>query len=895
MGNGMMDKEGASGMDEVNSRMSVTNDFQRQIATLEADNASLRSEIEALKAAKIVTEDPPITDLPQTNAPLPEKVPPPESDAPIKHILFVEDDRMLVKITCFALEKAIPDVRVTHFPDAENALNALALSPSMFDVVLTDHHLTGMSGLEFCREIIRRNMLLPVVIITGEKSGDVAVEAFKAGSSDYIIKDKGEYLNLLPFVLSEAVRNYRNSLARKHAEEENRAILTTVSSGVIVIDSQSRIRRFNPAAERIFGYAARDVIGQDVAMLMPEPLANRHGQYVQRYLKTRSKRILSTRIEQDGRRRDGSIFPIELTVNEMQVGSQWLFVGVFSDISERKAAEAALVTAKESAESANRVKSEFMTRISHEIRTPLNAILGMAELLKNTTDLSDKQRQFIGNIAKAGENLVMLINDVLDFSKIESGKLALNPVNFDLPALVERTVSLFDEQTRNKGVELTCLIHYNTPARAFGDPDRLAQILINLLSNAVKFTERGRIELTLRALDKSDERMTLRFDIMDTGVGIAPRHIEKIFDSFSQADGSSTRKFEGMGMGLTIARHLVEMMKGEIHVESQFEKGTRFWFTVELGPESADAPSEKERIEECPIRGSFPCQVLLVEDNPVNQEVAKGILDVLGCRVDVATDGMEAVDAFGRSRYDLVFMDCQMPEMDGYEATRQMRKYEQAQERSGNDGSRTPIVALTAHAMKGDRERCLEAGMDDFLSKPFNLNGMKTILNRWLAGRVCMLDARNPDADKPSRPEMVQPADLNPPEPARPEASEPEPVQVSGPVDINVLDNIRKLQRKNRPDILSRIIGHYLSHSPGLLKDIETAISQGNRQVIEDSAHSLKSSSGNVGAMVLFEMCRELEFMSKKGDVSLAGPLFSKIQEEYQAVTAFLENELKSG
>lgn len=905
-------------------------------------------------------------------------------------ILLIEDD----EIDQMAFRRFVKSADLPYDYTVAGSIRAAqeALSKGTFDAVIADFNLGDGTSLEIIDDMLR----YPTIITTATGDEEIAVRAIKAGAYDYLLKDpERQYLKVLPVTVENAIR-------KRRAEAFNRMLTAAVrftNDCVYITNLENRIIFVNEAFCKIYGYTETEALGQLTSIIDHHDGAN-------------DEVPLGSSGETRHVRHDGAILPVSLSRSEIvdEHGVPFSIVNVAHDITEIKATQVELGKAKLAAEAANQAKSEFLANMSHEIRTPMNAIIGMTELLLDTA-MDAEQMEFVSVVKASADSLLTVINDILDLSKIEAGKLELTVSEFELEHLLGTAIDMFAMQTQQKKVELLLDLDANLPETVRGDDIRLRQILVNFLGNAVKFTNHGEIRLAARRLSVDSD--IIRFEVHDTGIGMSLEAQSRLFQPFSQAETSTARQYGGTGLGLAICRRLVDLMGGTIGLASQAGKGSMFWFEIPLatvaqkplprlfgriliadsnassrrllrrdleagGAEVWDAeschkaftilqsqrnagspiqlmlvdwrlcqeypaamkqmttmftaadrprvvgltrfgigeareaedvpgatittpkPLKARRLHEfllhvlanrltvdsetgrvtSPRRGekaevvaerpiNTALRILIVEDNSFNQRVIMHQFANFGLTPAMTSDGHEALRHVRNSPVDIVFMDCQLPGMDGYDATREIRLLEKAGQVHANHP--LYIIAMTAHAMANERTRCVESGMDDFVSKPAHLNDI----------REALLRGQDMIAGVQSTAKVVPAA----PPPPRPTAAQ------SG-LDPATLESLRAMSRDGGSNVFVELLTIFRVDCNKRMADIVLRIAERDWYTTSRLAHSLNGMAANLGAFEMRRRAQILEHAAEDGRAEEIPAAYDTLKVAFDEVMAFVNAEL---
>jgi PAS domain S-box-containing protein len=623
-------------------------------------------------------------------------------------------------------------------------------------------------------------------------------------------------------------------------------VLRSAPDALLVLDRAGRVTLANPAADTMFGYPAGTLVTTPVEELIP------------RWSAVASTPASTHGTDADpglvGRRRDGREFPLEIDLADFPGERETFTTVVIRDITARRNTENGWQRARDAALVGSRLKSQFVATMSHEIRTPITGVIGLTDLLL-TTELDEVQRRYVDGVRVSGEALMALINDVLDFSKIEEGKVQLDEADFDLGMLLDEVVTITAHSAASKGLHLQVDRDPDLPLDLRGDPGRIRQILLNLVSNAVKFTDEGGVAIRARpggASGAGGDRVLVRLEVADTGVGMDPDKLQELFEPFVQADPSTTRTHGGTGLGLTICRQLAEAMGGGVEAESRLGQGTTLRVLLPLRRARGDLGAGRASRTSAAARprpggrSARPGRILVVEDNEISQAVVVGALTAGGYAVDVAVDGVEALQRADGGEYQAILMDCHMPRMDGFTAAQELRR------RSAT--AQTPILAMTADVLKEQRDRCLASGMDDFIPKPIRPHELRTVLAGWTGYRSA---------------EQVTPAAP----PAAPASLDPVRAR---------LTEILGDRSPSEVELVTRIVTSFPAKAERLVQDLVAAVDREDDDAVLH-AHSLKGAAATLGAIVLTAICEDLERAARSGRWQRITELLPRLREALRA------------
>jgi len=822
-------------------------------------------------------------------------------------ILMVDDDPGAYRLVKLILAESHQPVEFTVESAGTLAEGLDALAGHSFDLVLLDLALPDSSGLQTVDKVYQACPHIPIVVLTGLADEEAGVQAIKKGASDYLVKGR--------FFRDMLVRTIRYSLERKEVErklqlakERYRTIFENSAVAIMLVDEQGRIVSWNKRTETLLDMEKEDLYLKPVELLYPEE---------------EWKRIRAHNIRQKGMqhhletkviKKSGEVIDVDVSLSVLKdpKGRPTGSIGVLNDITERKRTEEDLKIAKEQAESAwakleqvnlrletsveqarlmtqeavmaNQAKSQFLANMSHEIRTPMSGVLGMLELALDEP-LSDKVTDYLRTAKLSADALLTIIDDILDISKIEAGKISIEIIDCSLKQLLSDIDALMRSQAEQKGIKFTISIDTPVPEQIRTDPTRLRQCLLNLLGNAIKFTDTGYVRIHVTGQGDKDSA-TLRFDVEDTGIGIQPDKQRLIFDAFTQADYSTTRKFGGTGLGLVITRNLVKLLGGTISLTSRPGKGSMFSLNVPAGVYIENQPLMTEfnrdeiRAKRAPddsVKFTGKIKILVVEDDSVNQKTILAMLKKVGLEADVANDGNEAVQKVTDGHFDLVLMDMHMPNMNGYEATKALRK----------KGLTIPIVALTASVMKSDADRCLAAGCDHYLPKPIDRKKLFETLAKYL-----------PSPDSKSEPRSTkrkivdtvkdQVDQLNEPLSGR-QSRKQVPMDERGNQTVqDIIDWPELEDRIGDEPLIKEIVSSFLADNTKRLELLDKAVKAANLEDIKTLSHALKGSAATVAAKPLSQAAYQLNLAAKANNLETSESLLADVQAEFDRLKTLL-------
>jgi len=636
---------------------------------------------------------------------------------PIK-VILIDDEKDM----CNDLKEVIEEYRDDiHVSVSYHPLDAIAkLKKNDYHVLVTDIRMPEMDGIQLIEKAHQMNGDIQHIVITGHGDLDYAIKAMHMGASNFFKKPLD--IKLLTTGIDKAFEKYMLHQTIHERDMIFNALTHAAQDAIIMTDNKNQIRFWNNFAEQLFGFSSKETIQKTLyQLIISQNNQQKFKQWISAQQNVNKKRSLET-FETQAIKKNGKRITIELTCTPVLIQNEYTDIFILRDMTRHKKQMIQLKKMKahadqmaEKADHANQAKSDFLRTMSHEIRTPINSVISLTYLLTNTS-LDEEQKKYVISIQTSAESLLFIVNDIIELEKIETGQLTLNPVHYHFKSSIQEIIGIFDHSFQSKELELKLTIDKKIPDHVYADKGRLRQILINLIGNAIKFTERGHISLCIQLESQKKNSIVLHFSIQDTGIGISKKQIKRLFKTFSQANPTIASKYGGSGLGLSISKRICEMMNGSIGVESEEGKGSTFWFTVQI-QHSQEKDLKEEPDENLKINKKLKgLSILLVEDNLVNQIYAKNILTKSGGKVTVVENGKKAIEILAKQKFDIIFMDIQMPVMDGYHAAKIIRD-----PTSNVLDHDVPIIAMSAHSKSDHQKKCMDFGMNGYITKPINI------------------------------------------------------------------------------------------------------------------------------------------------------------------------------
>jgi PAS domain S-box-containing protein len=766
-------------------------------------------------------------------------------------LLLVEDDAGDRMMIC----KAIQDCGIeTEIKFAENVEDALTMtSIQTFDCILLDFYFyNNANGFEFIKAFHGRGGDAPIIMITSFNEPALVVESMKLGVADYIAKKDitpeciaKSFLYIMRLRAAEANR----ILAEKSLFESELRLKTIVErSPVIVftIDNNGYFKLFKGKGAKALNIASESIIGHNIKDIWKE-LPIRLSDY-ETALKEGN---FQCQVEVNNHHFDINF--ISVKNHNQKSGS---IMGVAIDITDFKKNEEELLNTIEITEAAANIKEQFLANMSHEIRTPIHGIISLVNFLLNTK-VDKEQQKYLALTAKSADNLLSIVNDILDLSKIEAGKMNIEEIPFNIREIIGTCVDILSAKANEKNLKVEVLIEKEIPETIIGDPVRLMQVLNNLVGNAIKFTEKGEVKIICTTIESNSQSCMLQFKVKDTGIGIAAVKLPNVFESFTQASSDTSRKYGGTGLGLTIARKLIEQQSGNIVVESEIDKGTTFTFSLPYKISNIEITSPRTNPDK--LINMNHLNILIAEDNDINRFIIEKMISPSGAKLSFTKNGEETVRAVTQEYFDLILMDIEMPGINGYQATEMIRK----ELKSTN----IPIIAMTGHAMEGEKAKCIESGMNDYISKPFQASDLSSIILKWTSE---IKNIQQTAVLENSASSMIPATHIN-------------------------LDFLKEISDGNEA-FFKEFIQLFLTSAPKTIEEMQKWHSESNWENLRQISHKIKPSFNYIGLKELNQAAAKIEEYSRKQEnLNEIPALIEKIRSTCNYVYQELENEIKAG